>query len=121
MGIALEVMPDEHEMIRAAHSGFGVAAILAVAPVRFFPAVMAAALSNVDFAADDGLDVALAGFIEEIGGGEEIAMVGDGHGGHLLAGRLIQKLGGFSGPIQQAVIGVNGKMNEMRLPHGTPF
>src|SRR5258708_13738044 len=108
-------------MIRAAHSGFGVAAILAVAPVRFFPAVMAAALSNVDFAADDGLDVALAGFIEEIGGGEEIAMVGDGHGGHLLAGRFIQKLGGFAGPLEQAVIGVDVKKNEMRVAPCTPF
>src|SRR5260370_24220989 len=107
-------------MIRAAHSGFGVAAILAVAPVRFFPAVMAAALSNVDFAADDGLDVALAGFIEEIGGGEEIAMVGDGHGGHLLAGPVIQKLGGFAGPRAPARTRVQRKLDGPRLPPRNP-
>src|SRR5258708_16760393 len=108
-------------MIRTAHSGFGVAAILAVAPVRFFAAVMAAAVSNVDFAADDGLNVALAGFIEEIGGGEEIAMVGDGHGGHFLAGGFIQELGGFASPLEEAVIRVHGKMNELRLGHWTRF
>jgi len=106
-------------MIRAAHSWFGFAAILAIAAVRFFAAVMAAAFGHVDLAANDGLDVALAGFIEEIGSGKEIAMVGDGHGGHLLAGRFIQKLGGFASPIEQAVIGVNVKVNELRLAHGT--
>src|SRR5258708_20152617 len=108
-------------MIRAAHSWFGFGGILAIAGGRFFAAVMAAALGHVDLAANDGLDVALAGFIEEIGSGKEIAMVGDGHGGHLLAGRFIQKLGGFASPIEQAVIGVNVKMNEMRLPHWTRF
>ncbi len=108
-------------MIRAAHTGFGVAAILAVRAIGFFAAVMAAALGHVDLAADDGLDVALAGFIEEIRSGKEIAMIGDGHGGHFLAGRFIQKLGGFASPIEQAVIGVNVKMNELQLPHGTRF
>jgi hypothetical protein len=48
-------------------------------------------------------------------------MIGDGHGGHFLAGRFIQKLGGFASPIEQAVIGVNVKMNELRLAHGGPF
>jgi hypothetical protein len=48
-------------------------------------------------------------------------MIGDGHGGHFLAGRFIQKLGGFAGPIEQAVIGVNVEMNELRLAHGGPF
>ena len=106
-------------MIRAAHSGFGLAAILAVAAVRSFTALVAAAFGHVDFAADDGLNVALAGFVKEIGGGEEIAMVGDGHGGHLLAGRFIQKLGGFASPVEQAVVRMNVKMNELRLAHGT--
>src|ERR1700674_2696797 len=98
-------------MIRAAHSGFGVAAILAVA-AGFFAAVMAATFGHVDFAANDGLNVALAGFVEEIGGGEEIAVVRDSHCGHFLAGCFIQKLGGFAGPVEQAVIGAHVKMNE---------
>ena len=108
-------------MIRAAHPGFGVAAILAVAPICFFAAVMAAALGHVDFAADDGLDVALASFVEKISRGEEIPVVGDGHGRHFLAGRFIQELGGLAGPIEQAVIRMNVKMNELRLAHGTRF
>src|SRR5260370_6633293 len=78
-------------MIRAAHAGFGVAAILAVASIRFLAAVVAAALSYIDFAADDGLDVALASFIKEIGSSKEIAVIGDGYGGHLLAGRILPK------------------------------
>jgi len=108
-------------MIRAAHSGFGVAAILAVAAIGFFAAIVAAALGHIDFAADDGLDVALAGFIEEIRGGEEIAVVRDRHCGHLLAGCFIQELGGFASSVEQAVIGVDVKMNELRLAHGTRF
>src|SRR5260370_9742152 len=108
-------------MIRAAHTGFGVAASVGVAAICFFAAVMTAALGHVDFAADDGLDVALAGLIEEICGGKEIAVVRDSHGGHFLARRFIQELGGFAGPIEQAVIGVNVKMNELRSAHGTRF
>ena len=108
-------------MVRAAHPGFGVAAILAVAPIGFFAAVMAAALGDVHFAADDGLNVALAGFIEEIGGGEEIAMVRDSHSRHFLAGRFIQELGGFASSIEQAVIRMNVKVNKLRLTHGTRF
>src|SRR5260370_12069375 len=108
-------------MIRAAHSGVGVTAILAVAPIGFFADVMAAALGQVDFAADDGLYVALAGFVEEIRGSKEIAVVGDGHRRHLLAGRFIEKLGGLAGSIEQTVIGVNVEMNKLRLTHGTRF
>src|SRR5260370_41185555 len=76
-------------MIRAAHAGFGVAAILAVASIRFLSAVVTTALRHVNFAANDGLDVALAGFVKEIGSGKKIAVIGDGYGvpprdGHLL-------------------------------------
>ena len=108
-------------MIRAAHPGFGVAAILGVASIRFLSSVVATALRHVNFAADDGLDVALTGFIKEIGRSKEIAVIGDGYGGHLLAGRFIQELGGLASPVEQTVIGVNVKMNELRLTHGTRF
>ena len=108
-------------MVRAAHPGFGVAAILAVAPIGFFAAVMAAAFGDVHFAADDGLDVALASFVEKISRGKEIAMVRDSHGRHFLAGRFIQELGGFASSIEQAVIRMNVKVNKLRLTHGTRF
>jgi len=48
-------------------------------------ALMPAALRHIHFAADDGLHVALAGFVEKIGRGEQIAVIGDGHRRHLLA------------------------------------
>src|SRR5258708_27954255 len=99
-------------MIRTAHAGLSVAALLAIAPICFFSAVMAAALGHVDFAADDGLDVALAGLVEEISSGKKISVVRDRHGRHLLAGRFVQKLAGFAGPIEQAVIGGERKVKE---------
>ena len=84
----------------------------------FFAAIVAAALGDVDFAADDGLYVALAGFVEKICGGEEVAVIGDGHRGHFLAGGFVKKFGGFARAVQQAEIGVNVKMNELRIAHG---
>src|SRR5258706_12232905 len=104
-------------MVRAAHPGFGVAAILAVAPIGFFAAVMAAAPGHVHFPADDGLNVALAGFIEEIGGGEEIALVGDSHGPHFLAGGFIQKLGSFASSIRPGVNPLDADAEKNRLAH----
>src|SRR5260370_31127698 len=106
-------------MIRTAHSGFAVAAILAVAPIRFFATVMAAALGHIDFAADDGLDVALAGFVEKIRGSKKIAVIRDGHGRHLLAGRLLKELGRFPNSGQEAVIRMKEQMNQPRPAHRT--
>ena len=83
--------------------------------------VVPAALGDVDLAPDDGLDVPLAGFVEEIRCGEKIAVVGDGHGGHLLARSLIEKLRSLASPVEQAVIGVDVEMNELGLPHGLQF
>ena len=119
--IALKRFAKQHEVIAAAHSWLGVAALLAVASVGFLAAFMAAAFGYVNFAANDGLDVALAGLVEKIGSGEKIAVVGDGHGGHFLARCFIQKLGGFASPVEQTVIRMNVEMHELRLPHGTPF
>src|SRR5215472_13450838 len=104
-------------MIGAAHARFHVGLFRPAVAVSFLAAVVAAAFGKVNFAADDGLDVTLAGFIEEIRSSEKIAVVRDEHGGHLLARCLIQQLGSFAGPVEQAVIGVNVQMNELRLPH----
>src|SRR5258707_9727686 len=91
MVIAFEGFTKQHKVIAAPHAWLGIAAILAVTSIRFVPAVMAAAFGHVDFAADHGLDVALACFAEEIRGGKEISVVGDGHGGQFLWGSLIGK------------------------------
>ena len=115
--IALEILAEKDEVIAAACAGFEIVAIFG-GGAGFFAAVVAAALGDVDFATDDGLDVALAGFIEEIGGGEEVAVVGDGHGGHFLARGLVEKLGGFAGSVQEAEIGVDVQMNKLGIAHG---
>ena len=119
--IALKRFAKQHEVIAAAHSWLGVAALLAVASVGFLAAFMAAAFGHIDFAANDGLDVTLARFVEEIRSRKEIAVVGNGDGGHFLARCFIQKLGGFASPVEQTVIRMNVEMHELRLAHGTPF
>src|SRR5260370_5983277 len=98
-------------MIGTAHAGLGITTILAVATIGLFAAVMAAALSDVDFATDDGLDVALAGFVEEIRSGKEIAVIGDGHGWHFLARRFIEKLRSLANPLEQTLIRMNAEMD----------
>ncbi len=108
-------------MVRAAHARFAIATVLPAATVRFFASVMPAAFRYVDFAADDRLDVPFARLVEEIRCGEEIAVVGDGHGWHFLPRSFIQQLRSFAGPVEQAVIGVNVEMYELRLPHGPRF
>src|SRR5689334_22729717 len=104
-------------MIGAAHSWFPFRLVLTAIAVRFLAAVVTAALGDVDFASDDGLYVALAGLVEEIGSGEKVAVVGDGHRRHLLAGGFVQQLGGLASPVEQAVIRVHVQMYELRLPH----
>ena len=117
IAVALEGFAEEHEVIGAAGAGLEVVAIIGRG-AGFFAAVETAALGDVNFAADDGLDVALAGFMEEIGGGEEVAVVGDGHGGHFLAGGLVEKFGGFTRTVEEAEVGVNVQVNELRIAHG---
>ena len=104
-------------MVAAAHSRFRVALVLPAMAIRFIAAVVPAALGDVDFAAEDRLDVALAGFVEEIGSREKIAVVGDGHGRHLLARRFVEQLGSFAGTVEQAEIGVHVQMYELGLSH----
>ena len=119
IAIAFEVFAEENEVIAAAGAGFKIVAIFGSDRAGFFAAVVAAALGDVDFAADDGLDIALAGFIEEIGGGEEVAVVGDGHGGHFLARSFVEKLGGFARAIEKTEISVDVQVNKLRIAHGT--
>jgi hypothetical protein len=104
-------------MIGAARTGLKIVAVFGDG-AGFFAAVVAAALGNIDFAADYGLYVALTGFIEEIGGCEKVAVIGDGHGGHLLPRSLVQEFGSFARTVEKAVVGVNVQMNELRIAHG---
>ena len=107
-------------MIAAANARF-IFAVVAIGGADcgcFFAAIVAAALGDINFAADDGLYVALAGFIEEIGSGKKVAVVGDGHSGHFLPRSFVEKFGGFTRTIQQAEVSVNVQMNELGIAHG---
>ena len=106
-------------MVAAAGAGLHFAAIAVGYRCGFLTSVVAAAFSDVDFATDDGLDVALTRFIEKIGGGEKIAVVGDRHGGHLLARGLVEKFGGFARTVEKAVVRMNVEMNKLRIAHGS--
>jgi hypothetical protein len=108
-------------MVGAAHPGLGVAAVASIPAVSLVATIVAAALGDVNLTTDDGLDVALARLVKEIGGRKEVSVVGDGDSGHLLAGSFIQKLAGFTSSIEQTEIRMNVKVNELRLAHGTPF
>src|ERR1700738_4268830 len=108
-------------MITAAPGGLAIAAFLPVGAVGLFAALMAAAPRHIHFATDDGLDVALARFVEKVCCGKKIAMVSNGHRWHFLAGSFVKQFAGFASPIQQAEIGMNVKMNKLRMTHGPRF
>jgi hypothetical protein len=50
-------------------------------------------------------------------GGEEIPVVGDGHGRHMPPRRFLDQFTNFAGAIQKAVIGVQMQMYERRRFH----
>src|SRR5580704_18471304 len=108
-------------MVAPAHARLRFAAVLSACSVGFFAAVVTAALGHIDFAADDGLDVTLAGFVEKICGGKEVPVVGNGYGGHFLPRSFIEELGRFACPVEETEIRMNVKMNELRLTHGSRF
>ena len=94
IAIAFESFAQQNQVIAAATSGLGVVMVpIAVGTsIRrgFFAAIVAAAFGHVHFAANDGLHIALAGFVEEIGGGEEVAVVGNRHRRHFLARSFVE-------------------------------
>jgi len=94
------VVLDQEEEVKM----MGVAAVACL--------VEPAAGRRVDLAAQDGLDVAGLGLLEEGHRSEDVAVVGQGHGRHLvLVGRFHQG-GHLRGPVQYAVFGVVMKMDE---------
>src|SRR2546429_7437172 len=101
-------------MVGAAHPWFYFCFLRPAVAIGLFATVVATAFGDVDLAANDGLDVALAGFIEEIRGREEIAVVGDGYRRHLLTGCFIEQFGSLASPVEQAVIRVYVQMYELR-------
>ena len=108
-------------MVAPAHARFCLAAVLTARSVCFLAAVVAAPFGHVNFASNNWLDVAFAGFIKEISGGEKISVVRNGYRRHLLPRRFVEQLGRFARPVEQTEIRMNVKMNKLRLTHGSRF
>jgi hypothetical protein len=108
-------------MVAATHPRLYLALVLSIRSICFFSAVVAATFRHIDFAPDDWLNVALAGFIEKVRSGEEITVIRDGYRGHFLPRRLIKQLGRFARPVEQTKICVNVKVDKLRLTHGYRF
>ena len=107
VAVAFGVFAKQHQVIGAAGAGsFGVNGL-----------VFVIAASHVDFAADDGLDALGGGLVKEIGGGEKIAVVGDGDSGHFAAGGLVDQLRNIAGSVQKTEVGVQMEMNEAGRAH----
>ena len=80
-------------------------------------AIVTAAARHIDFAADDRLDAADGGFVIELLGGKQIAVVGDGHGGHAAPRGFVDQFGNVAGAVEKTVVGVQMQMNEARGFH----
>ena len=72
----------------------------------FYALIVAAGARDVYFAADDRLHAAGGGFVVEMLGGKEIAVIGDGDGGHAAAGRFVNQFGDVASAVEKTVIGV---------------
>ena len=71
-------------------------------------------LRDVHFAADHRMDAVLLGLVVELDRAEQVAVVGHGHGGHLLLLHLLHQLRDLAGSIEQRVVGVAMQMNKGR-------
>ena len=78
----------------------------------------AGAVDEVDFAADDGFDVAGLGFVVEVDCAEEVSVVGDGEGGHAECGGAFDEAVDAAAPVEQRAVGVDMKVNEVLLRDG---
>ena len=82
-------------------------------------ALSPAAGSEIGFAPDDGLHPVGSGLFVEIYGAEEVAVVRDGERGLLKVPDLSEKWIQLIGAVQQAVLGVEVQVNELRRQGGT--
>jgi hypothetical protein len=106
IAVAVFGFAEEEEVIGAAGGGVVARRIVGWA------AIVAGAFGDVDFAADDGLDATSGGGVVEMGGGKEIAVVGDGDGGEAAAGGFLDEFGNFAGAVEEGEIGMEMKVDE---------
>ena len=72
---------------------------------------------DVDLAAEDGLDALGLGLLEELDGAEDVAVVGDGHGGHLVLVGRADEVRHAQAAVEDAVLGMVVQVDERRF-HG---
>ena len=75
---------------------------------------LVALLGDIDLAADDGVNAFRLGGVIELDGAEQVAVIGHGDRGHLLLGDRASAVD-IAGPVEQGVVGVAVKVNEMTL------
>ena len=73
----------------------------------------AVARSHIGFTPDNRLDIMSFGFLIKINGAKEIAMVSHGDGGHTEILHLLEQGCELVGPVEEAILGVKMKMNEL--------
>lgn len=73
----------------------------------------AAARGHIGFATNDGFDAMIFCFLIEIDGAKQIAMIGHGHGWLAKCLYLIKQWGKLIGPIQQAIVSMKVKVDEL--------
>jgi len=72
---------------------------------------------HIHFAADDGLDAGLGGFEVKIEGAEEVAVVRDCDRGHAEINGFFDQAIERTGPVEEAVFGVEVKVDEIGMVH----
>jgi hypothetical protein len=73
----------------------------------------AAAGSHIGFTSDYRFNIMGFGFLIKINGAKEVAMVRHRHGGHAEILDLLEQGRELVGPIEEAILGVKMKMNEL--------
>jgi len=104
--IALEIFTKQNEVVAAARTRFHFTAIAVGHRRGFFAAVVAAAFGDVDFATDDGLDVALLASLKKLAAAKD-CRGRDGHGGHLLAGGFVEEFARFARAVKKTEVRMN--------------
>src|SRR5713226_5102453 len=107
VAVALGILAQQYQVVGAAGSG----------SFRIGRLLLVTAASHVNLAADDRFDAARGGFVEKIGRGEQVAVVGDGHGGHAAARSLIYDRSDVTGAVQKTVVSVQMEMDKIRSVH----
>ena len=74
--------------------------------------------NHIKFAPDNGFDALLGSFGYELKNPEHIAVIGDGHGRHIVGFSLVNQLLNIGLPIEQGVLGMAMEVREL---HTTRF